>query len=630
MRISKLIVMLAAALLCGALCVTAMASVYSRELAQPGDFSFGIFDRVEMSDSAGGLLLSKSMNCVPYLWVPSPDESVVTKIDARSGKEMARYRMGPESSGWNPCAVATDEAGNAYVACGSAGAGKIVKIQVFGASKSINQAPGATSFDFTGNGKADALPWGRDTRVTELAEVGRQPSSLAFDEQGLLWVGLWGEQSIVAVDTGKGVVVKTIYLTGKPDTMIVGSRSSLWVLCGEQSRLACIDTILGSVRSTFDLGETDARSMCVGDENTLWLGTSSGLAKFDTLTGSITQMSRADVALGGVALDRSGSIWAACPELNQLTRFSASDLNTTAQVPVGTTPDSVSADGDGYVWALNAGSSNASRVDPRTAKCAATAPTARSAYSSTPFTACVMRPGISPSGSWVGLFDSKLPGAGWGTISWDASMSGSKIIVEARSSDLPTAITDQQFHPVNNGQEAVLPSGQYLEVKVSFVGGMNTTPILRYMRIDGRNLPPDTSRAGPTVSLIRRLDHKFDAIGITGVSDPEGDDITITITGVTQDEPIAGLWQGDKAPDAIGIGKPEVQLRGECDPGTPDKPGNGRVYIVSFRATDPQGASSSGKVRVMVPASLKWDAVAVEDHDKYDSTKDPAKEAQKG
>lgn len=624
MRTLRLTLMLAITFLCGAMCVTAWAGIYSRELTTPGDFGFGIFERVQVSEAAGGLVLSKSMNCLPYLWVPSPSECVVSKIEARSGKEMARYRMGPESSGWSPCSVATDYAGNAYVACTDGHSGHIVKIQAFGSSRSLNTGPSSTSFDFTGDGKADALGWGKDSRVSVVAELSAEPSSLAFDERGVLWASLWSEQSIVAVDASTGEIGKTVYLTGKPDTMIVGSRDSLWVLCADAAKIALVDPLLGCVRDTFDITGIRAQSICPGDENTLWLGTTTGLVRFDIPSASIAQRSRTEIVLEGIATDRGGSVWAACPHLNQLTRFSESELEITAQVPVGRTPVSVSADADGYIWALNKDSANASRVDPRSVSCPTTALTARSPLSTTPFASCLIKPGLSPSGSWTGLFDSGIRGAGWGTITWDATLASSKVTVEARSADRPTAITDQQFQQVSNGEEMLLPSGRYLEVKVSLAGGMNTTPVLRGLRIAGRNLPPDVSNAGPTQTIIRRLDGKLESIGICGVVDPEGHEVTIAITGVTQDEPVAGLWKDDKAPDAI-VAKDEVQLRAECNPGTQDSPSNGRVYTISFCATDALGASSKGKVKVMVPASLKWDAVAIEDKNKYDSTKDPAK-----
>jgi hypothetical protein len=34
--------------------------------------------------------------------------------------------------------------------------------------------------------------------------------------------------------------------------------------------------------------------------------------------------------------------------------------------------------------------------------------------------------------------------------------------------------------------------------------------------------------------------HQFVPIAIMGVTDPDGDAVTITVTGVTQDEPVTG------------------------------------------------------------------------------------------
>jgi len=214
----------------------------------------------------------------------------------------------------------------------------------------------------------------------------------------------------------------------------------------------------------------------------------------------------------------------------------------------------------------------------------------------------------------------------WGTVRWESSAGGGSVKVEVRGADQPTAIANQQFTEISNGQQFAVPNGEYLEVKVSFRGGNNTTPILRGLSVQGRNLPPDVSRATPTTARILKLDHSFEAVGIAGVSDPEADPVTITITGVTQDEPVSGLWPGDKAPDAAGVGTSEVKLRAERDPGTPEKPGNGRVYTVSFKATDPLGASTTGKVKVTVPPVLRWDSVAIDDGRKYDSTKEPEKD----
>jgi hypothetical protein len=84
-------------------------------------------------------------------------------------------------------------------------------------------------------------------------------------------------------------------------------------------------------------------------------------------------------------------------------------------------------------------------------------------------------------------------------------------------------------------------------------------------------------------------------VEIVGVSDPDGDPVIFNITSVTQDEPIAGLGNGDTATDAVILGD-QVLLRAERA-GT----GNGRVYLISFTVTDDLGQTCSGSIQVIVP-----------------------------
>jgi len=127
------------------------------------------------------------------------------------------------------------------------------------------------------------------------------------------------------------------------------------------------------------------------------------------------------------------------------------------------------------------------------------------------------------------------------------------------------------------------------------------------------NDPPacDLARAVPDV--LWPPDHKMEVVSVEGVSDPEGDPVTIRVTRVTQDEPVSGTSGGDSSPDAV-LQDLGVLLRAERAGGG----GNGRVYVVYFTATDPEGAACSGTVRVIVPDSGSGDAV--DDGQVYDST----------
>jgi len=128
------------------------------------------------------------------------------------------------------------------------------------------------------------------------------------------------------------------------------------------------------------------------------------------------------------------------------------------------------------------------------------------------------------------------------------------------------------------------------------------------------NDPPVCGLAQATPGRLWPPNHKLISVGIVGVTDPNNDGVTITITGVTQDEPVNGLGDGDTSPDAV-IQRNTVLLRAERS-GT----GNGRVYQVNFTANDGQGGVCTGSVKVGVPHSMKPGTSAVDDGQLYDST----------
>jgi len=121
-------------------------------------------------------------------------------------------------------------------------------------------------------------------------------------------------------------------------------------------------------------------------------------------------------------------------------------------------------------------------------------------------------------------------------------------------------------------------------------------------------MPPDCSRAFPSIETIWPPNHKWVEVEILGVIDPDDDPVTITIEAIWQDEPVDTFGDGAFTPDGAGLGTATAWLRAErC--GAPWVPGNGRVYHVSFTADDGQGGSCSNTVQVVVPHDMKHDPV---------------------
>jgi hypothetical protein len=132
--------------------------------------------------------------------------------------------------------------------------------------------------------------------------------------------------------------------------------------------------------------------------------------------------------------------------------------------------------------------------------------------------------------------------------------------------------------------------------------------------VERTNQPPTCTRAHADPNALWPPNHKLVPIQILGVTDPEGDPVSITVTGITQDEPTNGLGDGDTSPDGFGVGTSRPQVRAERAGN-----GNGRVYVISFRAEDGQGGSCTGSVKVTVSHDKKSEAV--DDGQSYDSTK---------
>lgn len=116
--------------------------------------------------------------------------------------------------------------------------------------------------------------------------------------------------------------------------------------------------------------------------------------------------------------------------------------------------------------------------------------------------------------------------------------------------------------------------------------------LLRYQRA---NRAPDLTAAAPSVNRLWPADDRFVPVDVQGVVDPDGDALTIDITGVLQDEDVATAGRTTVCPDAVVNGS-QVLLRAEHA-----ENGDGRTYQINYTATDRLGASRRGSVTVCAP-----------------------------
>jgi hypothetical protein len=142
--------------------------------------------------------------------------------------------------------------------------------------------------------------------------------------------------------------------------------------------------------------------------------------------------------------------------------------------------------------------------------------------------------------------------------------------------------------------------------------------------------PPLCTHAKAHPQRLWPPDHKLADIKIIGVTDPDSRKVKVTVTQVTQDEPVGciarrGSRDYDEdddetrgcrhtTPDAILHRDSHVALRAERR-----EHGNGRVYHITFQADDGAGGQCTGQVTVCVPHDRRH-PTCVDDGQRYDAT----------
>jgi hypothetical protein len=148
-------------------------------------------------------------------------------------------------------------------------------------------------------------------------------------------------------------------------------------------------------------------------------------------------------------------------------------------------------------------------------------------------------------------------------------------------------------------------------------------PLLTVEYTTNPNQPPDCSLAHLDPAAGWPPNHKLKPVQVLGVTDPDGDPVVITVTGITQDEPVKeqGAGSGMTCPDGVFL---DLDENGSADAAALRQEragkGNGRVYRVSFTAADGQGGECSSSATFCVPQDQRPGVACVEGSQDFDST----------
>ena len=307
-------------------------------------------DAVEVAGPFGPLELTSSTRQRFDAWIANFVDGQVTKLDTRTGAQLARYdsvidgedngaepsasrcdREGSVGGGNCPARTAVDFQGAVYVANRAFGAqGTVTKIAGFSDDCVDRDGDGeiTTSQDLNGNGTIDSFVDGeylgqRDECLLWTADVGGHnsvPRALAVAADGKVWVGLYGESRVLELDPASGTTLRSVPLPGfKPYGAAIDGRGGLWITQSLTGQILRIDTERATAGQAFTApssgsGCPSSYGIAVDSRDRIWLtGFTCPFAfRFDQDASAWLSVALPDSGVTrGIAADDQGLIYTA-------------------------------------------------------------------------------------------------------------------------------------------------------------------------------------------------------------------------------------------------------------------------------------------------------------------------------
>lgn len=584
-----------------------------------------------------------------FVWIAMSGRGTVVKINTNTGAILGEFRSTPSSQGaGNPSRTTVDNDGSVWVANRnniSNGFGTVLHIGLLENGQCEDRDNSGTIETSTGLGDirawtdasgARSVATAADECIVHYTEVNsRGTRHVSVDANNDVWVGGSLTRNFDLLKGGRYDVVLSGTIIRSESSVGFGGYGGLidgnGVIWSARNLLRwdTINTLTGlnGDPAGNDIGPPilglnwagqggDSYGLCIDSQGNVWNTQLSGnlIRKYAPDGTFLGSFAHGNQNAQGCVVDGNDHVWVAHSLAGATTvGHLLNDGTYIGNVPLlgGIGPTGVAVDGQGNIWSANISTSTASRIDPTAGPIGADGITPIGAVNLTvnlgagggPYNYSDMTGStlIAPpnSGTWNVDYDSGTAGVEWGFVTWTADEPGdSTISVEVASST--DGIIYSAFESVAQNVDLTVPDGQFIRVRVSFTrASTGESPVLYDLTITA-NRPPDCTNAYADPGDIWPPNHKFVPVGILGISDPDGDTVTLTIDSIFQDEPVDTLGDGSFTPDGLGVGSGVAEVRAERI-GTEPVPGNGRVYHIGFTADDGKDKHCHGEVTVGVP-----------------------------
>ena len=466
---------------------------------------------VDVVLEAESVVLVQQVQELSYLWVPNSGEDTLSKLDTRTGKELARYRICD-----NPSRTAADDDGFVWVACRNDGG--VARLAALEKDCDDRNGDGVvqTSRDLDETGAIESweiLTQGEDECLLFTAHPGgTSQRALAVDSERNAWVGEWNAKRLRKLGFDDGANLSMIMLDQRPFGLEIDDNGLLWVAARDPGDLVRVDPVSKEVQAFTPPGAVQSVYGITLDANgDVWLSNSH-------LNGDVFRFRTADEEFDIVTTDfglgytsamtvgNDGVVYVShhtwtCGAGRHVTSIDVAGMTVTGTLelsPAGVKgPYGVSMDRDGFLWTGNHCANSATKVNVVTGEVVGEYPVGSAPYAYNDFVVSMDVPMADGEGHYTHVFEAAAPGlATWLRLDLDVDFPmGSLAEIRFKKADTEQGLEGAAWYeplgpfPVDDLPadltDAGTVAGKYLLVMVTLYPGLSgTTPTLEQITAD--------------------------------------------------------------------------------------------------------------------------------------------------
>ena len=349
--------------------------------------------------------IGKSNVDLNNIWIANSSEQTVSKINTKTGQEVARYKVCA-----SPSRTSVDLEGDVWVGCRSGGG--VVKItnQIKGCVDKNGNGQIDTSTDINGNGKIEQnemLPYGNDEciRFIVFPNSGGIARAAGVDKDNHAWVGFWSAKRLRRLEPVGGKSVDMINIGCNPYGLVIDQKGIIWISGRGCSALLRVDPKTKSIKNV-GKGGGSPYGINVDMFGKIWVAdTKNSSSRYDPLTGKWNTIGHNNRSRG-IATSNDGHVYVALDTTSSVAKINVVTLTVIKHISLGNGryPVGIAVDYDGYVWAVNQQKSSATKIDPNKNSIVGEYPVGKGPYTYSDMTGYTLHNYTAPKGDFSHIF----------------------------------------------------------------------------------------------------------------------------------------------------------------------------------------------------------------------------------